>query len=269
MQMERLQMNAKHLKDLWSPRRVLNEGPVPCSHRLCQSTFRRMLPAAAGLAGILGLAGPAVADEIVVDNVQLPYYEIVNLNGYIDGNFYSDDGQMAGQIVLTVNAPPSTKQYMLGVWCDDIFHDIYLGGSGYVYTPGSLTTDNSDNPTQLTSTQIKEISDLVSYGDAQMKSNPSALLSAEVQAAIWTVEYNNPSIDNSLSVTSNAFDATDLTALENDAFKAEGGAVQLISLDGTQAELYAAPEPGSFALLSAGLVVFGMAGRMWRQRRHG
>jgi hypothetical protein len=267
--MERLQMNAKHLKNLWSPRRVLNEGPVTCNRPLRRSTFRRLLPAAAGLTGLLGLAVPAVANEIVVDNVGLPYYEIVNLNGQIDGSSYSDDGQMAGQIMLTVNAPPSNTQYTLGVWCDDIFHDIYLGGSGYVYKTGSITTDNSDNPTQLTSTQIKEISDLVSYGDAQMKSNPSALLSAEVQAAIWTVEYNNPNIGNSLSVTSGAFTPTELTNLESAAFAADGGAVQLVSLSGSQAELYTAPEPGSLGLLATGLVVLGMAGRVGRRRRYG
>src|SRR5271166_3087682 len=65
--------------------------------------FQRAARAAAALIGLGGISAPALAANINVDNVQLPYSESLNLNGYIDGSSYSDNGQPAGQIVLTVN----------------------------------------------------------------------------------------------------------------------------------------------------------------------
>jgi len=96
-----------------------------------------------------------------------------------------------------------------------------------------------------------------------------------VQAAIWLVEYNSATTGskqgNTLSVTSTdgAFGAMDLQNVINAAVAADGGAGQLISADGSQSEVYAAPEPGSFGLLGTGLVAFGMVGFALRRRRHG
>jgi hypothetical protein len=73
--------------------------------------------------------------------------------------------------------------------------------------------------------QIQEIGDLVAYANNQMQGltrTTAALTAAIVQAAIWTVEYNNPSAvpvgggtpyDNTLTVTSNGnyFSQTDIT----------------------------------------------------------
>ena len=120
---------------------------------------------------------------------------------------------------------------------------------------------HSGAATALSSTQVTDITDLATYGNHLMQTSPSNRTSALVQAAIWTVEYNdayNPGTGNSLSVipTSNDFDAADITNMINSAVAYGGSAGQLIALSGTQAEVFdaAVPEPASFALLGVGLL---------------
>jgi hypothetical protein len=213
------------------------------------------------LIGLAGLGAPAFATEINVDNVTVPYYELVDITGEVDETMVSDQDQIAGEILLTVNNVGSTKQYTLPVWCVDIFHDIYLGGSGYLYTEGPLSTDNSDNPSKLTTTQIQEIEDLVSYGTAQMQSHPGDAISAEVQAAIWTVEYNNSAIGNTLTVVGGDVTPATINNVITAAEADGGGAGQLDSLDGAQGEAFSAPAPaighGFPVALALGGVLFG------------
>jgi hypothetical protein len=228
--------------------------------------FQHAALAAAAVIGLGAASAPSFASNINVDNVQLPYGQNLNLNGYIDGSSYSDNGQLAGQIVLTINDFGSTSQYTLPVWCVDIFHDIALGGSGYQYSVGALSTDHSSNPATLSGLQITEITDLASYGNALMRSNPSNQISAEVQAAIWTVEYNFNQLPpaqqsdctstgpNCLYISGGTFSSTDITDLIANAVAAGGVGGQLIALNGGQAEVFAAvPEPASLGLLGAGL----------------
>jgi PEP-CTERM motif len=222
--------------------------------------------AAAALIGLGGLAAPARAAEIYVDNVQLPYSESLNLNGVVDGSSYNAYNQLAGQIVLTVNNVGNASQFTLPVWCVDIFHDIYLGSSGFQFSDGALSTDNSagtpNGPAPLSATQITEILDLATYGNTLMRNSPSNHNSALVQAAIWTVEYNN-STGNTLAVTGGDITETEINDAIADALVNGGSGGQLISLDGIQQQVFdgPVPEPASLSLLAVSLFGMGFARR--------
>src|SRR5579863_3938374 len=230
--------------------------------------------AALAAATVFGLTGfsPAFAVTINVDNVQLPYSESINLNGFIDGSSYSDNNQLAGQIVLTVNNTiGSATQYVLPVWCVDIFHNIYLGSSGFQFSQGVLSTDNSTGtanpPALLTGTQISTILDLATYGNSLMQSDPTNHNSALVQAAIWTEEYNNTN-GNTLTVTGGDITAQDITDVTTAAVAYGGGGGQLISENGVQQQVYdgPVPEPASFGLLAVSILGIGVVHR--RRLKH-
>ena len=92
--------------------------------------------------GCGGARGPAVAAEIFVSNMALPYYQIVDLAG---GRLGTQHGVYAGQQVLTANngstynASATFTQY---AWCVDFAHDIYIGGNSIDYTLATLSDDH-------------------------------------------------------------------------------------------------------------------------------
>jgi hypothetical protein len=216
----------------------------------------------------IALVQPAAAGTIVVTNVAVPFYKNLNLAGSVDGISVSDSGVISGQIVLTAHdqAGPG-PDFTLPTWCVDLFHTINIGGGSHTYNEGSLTTDNSTNPSALNATQISQIGDLVAYGDDLMATSPSNQNAALVQAAIWTVEYNSTSVtpNNTLTVTDpdlmNPITQSDIQNTINAAIAHGGGAGQLVSLEGAQGLAYQSPAPpigaGVPGVLALGALLLG------------
>jgi hypothetical protein len=201
---------------------------------------------ALGLALALHATG-ALADDITVTNIAMPYEEILTINSPIGPT----EGYV-GQLVLTT----STGATIDG-WCVDLFHDGRLGNQDSAYAVEPIATDNNGNP--LTTAQIDEIGGLVVYGnDLLAAGGPATELdqdSAAVQVAIWSVEYANFSYSAGSSGLANQ-----ATLLVNEANAGDfsGYAIELEGLAGQQS--YAAvPEPSSLALFGAALL--GLLGR--------
>lgn len=238
--------------------------------------FAHSFLAAASMSALAVVAAPALANQMLyVDNVQVPLSESTTITGTVDGMAVSDSA-ITGQIVLTVN-PGSTSdtstEYNLAVWCIDLFHNIVLGSSGEQFLEEPLSTSSTDNstaqnPTDLTQTQVNEISDLVAYGNSLLSqsSTRTALNSALVQSAIWTVEYNNPDGNygpNTLMVTGAGIDQTSIGNVIM-AAEADGGtAGQLAGLNGVQGQVYETPAPlvgnGLPSVLAIGGILLGVS----------
>ncbi len=135
---------------------------------------------------------PAFAGHVYASNMALPYSLTVDLAGGTLANVSS----LAGQQILTLNAGSiynSAGLYTVAAWCVDFPHHINIGGISIDFTLGVLTDDHiaatAAASHSLTNLQEQEIGALVGYGNQQMASSPSNLLSAAVQAAIRDVEY--------------------------------------------------------------------------------
>ena len=233
-----------------------------------------------------------------ISNVSISKYQDVQLNGGILGLSGTLDSSYSGQIIL------ATSDGIFGVWCIDLLHDIYLGGS-YTYTQAPLVTNSlrdsgvlngaKSQYQSLTASQILGISELSALGNAVLLSDPvgtpqlvptaiytsdlakvsgadlamfgadSAAFSAAIQASIWNLEYGTTAIGSA------DFKADmSLIAANMDYFSNIGGFVMDLSSNAQQQFVSAIPEPGSFAVLSVGLISLGIVRRRKtspRQRR--
>jgi len=138
--------------------------------------IKKTLLASAVSAAALLAASAASAADYTVTNVGFTG-ESVTLSGLLN------ETANAGLITLTTSTGT-----VLPTFCVDLFHTITIGGSGYQYNRGVLTSDANGNT--LTSTQVGEIYALADIGVQQYLSHTGdADTYAAVQAAIWQVEY--------------------------------------------------------------------------------
>jgi hypothetical protein len=204
---------------------------------------------AAGLSLFSLASAPTASANIMITNVQVPYYEGITLHGGVIG---TEAIGIAGQIVLT------TDIGVLGTWCVDLFRNITLGGS-YTYSVGTLTTNNAiPTPTPLTATQINQIGALAAYGNFVMSTSPTSPKSAAIQAAIWDVEYGTTATGSAAFALELANIMALLPTLSNP------GGDQLFSSQDSQGlyvnqGLYVphdghVPEPSTLALIALGLL---------------
>ena len=119
--------------------------------------IKKTLLASAVSAAALLAASAASAADYTVTNVGFTG-ESVTLSGLLN------ETANAGLITLTTSTGT-----VLPTFCVDLFHTITIGGSGYQYNRGVLTSDANGNT--LTSTQVGEIYALADIGVQQYLSH--------------------------------------------------------------------------------------------------
>jgi hypothetical protein len=162
---------------------------------------------------------------------------------------------------ITLYTGPDGTGTPIVVFCDDLFHYIYLGSSG-TFNTGQVTTDSNGNT--LTQQQSGTMGLLAQIGLADYRNgNMDGAIAA--QAAIWAVEYGSGSIsiNTVYSGYSPAVDnaiASDFSAYMKLQYNGSSYAEGLIGTAGVQSQITGVPEPSTWAMMLLGFAGVGFAG---------
>jgi hypothetical protein len=164
-----------------------------------------------------GLAIPAMADQLTVTNVTVDssmglFYD-VSLSG--NNNFAANGMYYVGEVQFNgVDNSLGGQAFTSYVWCDDLFNQVYVGNSNYQYVTTNATGANA-YLAPLGLTTIQEIAGLTFEGTLNSVNGASPAADAEIQTAIWELEY--PTLSIQATSISDPNIQADVTVLENSA----------------------------------------------------
>jgi hypothetical protein len=186
------------------------------------------------------------------------------------GTAYSDNGGIVNVNVPGAPAQPWTTPILLqtatgtiAVFCDDLFHTIYVGSSD-TFKTGLVTTDS--NGVKLSQSQSGTMGLLAQIGLADYRGgNMDGAIAA--QAAIWEVEYGtygSVSINTGYSEYSTKDDTqigTDFSADMKVRYEGSSWGEELDgSATGVQSQITGVPELSTWGMMLAGFAGLGFAG---------
>ena len=212
--------------------------------------FRTALLAASVLIAA-GAASTASAASIIVTDVETG-------NGDL-GNVYV--GAYGTPWTTPILMTTKTGQTLV-VFCDDLNHDVGVGGGQNLpYHTGLVTVDGLGNPlTEAVSNEMGQLANLGKFDFAH--GDEDGAIAA--QAAIWGLEYNIMPTVYSTDATIEADITNDLKVTDNH----KGFALGLISDSGSQAQITGGvPEPATWAVMMMGFGAMGVAIRNNRRKQ--
>ncbi len=212
--------------------------------------FSKVCSALLGLALAAGITSGAAAAQLIITDVETgnPDYGNVTVQNW---------GQPWTTPILMYDS--NNVEHI--VFCDDLEHNVYVGGGQQLhYDTGLVTVDGSGKVLDVgVSNVMGQIADLGRYD--YLNGDEDGAIAA--QAAIWGVEYG-------LNVSST--DATINGDIQQDLLIKDNGrgyALGLIAEDGTQSQIIGiggVPEPATWMMMLLGVGGIGAAMRRRRDR---
>lgn len=230
-----------------------------------EMSFRRILLGSALAVVALGAAQAAAGAQVIISNVGVVSWGTPVDTGVPGHGSETSTGILFDGVHADDNSPFSSL-----VFCADLEHNVYvMGGQHLVYDIVPLTTRGDGGAIDFALSN--KIGHLALLGQQIYKgtvaSTNVAWDLAAIQGAIWSLEYNSPTLHStSGNAAQNAYIDSQIAVYKAKTFKGGGYALELKSTGGTQNQVFglAAPEPETWALMIGG---FGAVGAALRRRR--